>query len=154
MEIQIVWGTADGKTSISAFDRALGIAGIHNYNLVMLSSIIPLNSKIIEVGTIKSQENVGDILRVVLSSITSKEKGEWISTGLGWAQADEGGVFFEHSTNQYANICESEIKEGVKDMMKSRNWNWNTKIKTRIIEHKVKDIGSAVVAAVYGTQKL
>lgn len=41
MKIDVVWGHGEGKTSLSAFDRTLLEAGIHNLNLIPLSSVIP-----------------------------------------------------------------------------------------------------------------
>jgi len=43
MRIDIVWGESEGKTLLSAFDRALLNAGIHNFNLISLNSVIPPN---------------------------------------------------------------------------------------------------------------
>ncbi len=51
MRIDIVWGGSEGKTLLSAFDRALLNAGIHNFNLIPLSSVIPPQSVIHETGT-------------------------------------------------------------------------------------------------------
>ncbi len=51
MRIDIVWGESEGKTLLSAFDRALLNAGIHNFNLIPLNSVIPPQSVIHERGT-------------------------------------------------------------------------------------------------------
>ncbi len=47
MKIYISSGRGTGPTSLSAFDAALNEAGVANYNLIRLSSIIPPDSKII-----------------------------------------------------------------------------------------------------------
>jgi len=46
MEIVLTSAIGSGKTSLSAFDDALFKAGMGNYNLIRLSSIIPKNAKI------------------------------------------------------------------------------------------------------------
>ena len=45
MEIQISTGIGIGPTQLSAFDSALNNAGVANYNLLKLSSVIPPKSK-------------------------------------------------------------------------------------------------------------
>ncbi|MCJ7816384.1 MAG: pyruvoyl-dependent arginine decarboxylase [Candidatus Aenigmarchaeota archaeon] len=47
MEIKVTHGTGEGPTALAAFDKALYDAGIGNYNLIKLSSVIPGNSKVI-----------------------------------------------------------------------------------------------------------
>lgn len=47
MEIQISTGIGIGPTQLSAFDSALNNAGVANYNLLKLSSVIPPKSKIV-----------------------------------------------------------------------------------------------------------
>lgn len=155
MEINIVWGEGEGNTKVSAFDRALAMAGIHNYNLIYLSSIIPPNSVIIESSRIENiaGAEVGDMLRVVISSNTSTKRGSWISAGLGWAQAEEGGFFIELSADSRAEDCKEKIIDGAEDMMSVRDWNWNTKINVRVVEHRVKNPSAVVVAAVYAPLK-
>jgi arginine decarboxylase len=37
--IRIVRGTATGPTAMAAYDAALAAAGVHNYNLVSVSSV-------------------------------------------------------------------------------------------------------------------
>ena len=151
MEIHIVWGKGEGRTEVSAFDKALAMAGIHNYNLIYLSSIIPSDSVIIESGKIGgiAGAEVGNMLYVVISKNASTKKGSWISTGLGWVQAEEGGIFIEISMDSRAEDCRRKIIEGTEDMMAVRDWKWNTEIKTKVIEHKVEKPSAVVVAAVY-----
>ena len=44
MKIIVTSGTGEGPTSLAAFDAALLDAGVANYNLICLSSIIPPGS--------------------------------------------------------------------------------------------------------------
>jgi arginine decarboxylase len=59
MIIQINSGKGTGDTEIAAFDEALHCAGIHNLNLLYLSSVIPTKSKIQE-GPITVTAKHGD----------------------------------------------------------------------------------------------
>jgi arginine decarboxylase len=155
MEIHIVWGEGEGKTTVSAFDKALAMAGIHNYNLIYLSSVIPPGSVIIEsckMGYIVGA-GVGDMLRVVISRKISTKTGSWISAGLGWVQAEEGGIFIELATDSRAEECKELLIEGVADMMSVRDWNWTTEINDRVVEHGVESTSAVVVAAIYAPQK-
>ena len=47
MKIKVTYGTGEGLTKLAAFDRALFNAGIANYNLIKLSSVIPKNSEVL-----------------------------------------------------------------------------------------------------------
>lgn len=153
-KIRIVWGCSEGPTKISAFDSALEKAGIHNLNLIKLSSIIPPNTEVIEVGKIQQTELVGFIGKVVLAHIESVDC--WIATGLGWAIAEEGGVFVESTLLGRSKDCKEEIIKGLKNMMKRRNWNWKLKPKVKTLEVKAQSsaFSSIVVAAVYCIEPL
>ena len=147
MRIDIVWGESEGKTLLSAFDRALLNAGIHNFNLIPLSSVIPPQSVIHETGTYTSSDRVGEILYVVISSLSSHKSNALISAGLGWVQTQEGGLLIESKGEFSREECEEEIRVGLTDMMEAREWSG--KIEMKVITNKVKEIANVTVAAVY-----
>jgi len=147
MEIKIVWGKSEGKTKISAFDKALLKAGIHNFNLVSLSSVIPQDATVSEVETYESSRKIGDILYVVISSFSSSKPNAQISAGLGWVQTKEGGLFIESRGEYGQKECEEEISKGLNEMLLARGWKGE--IKMRVVTHKVKEIANVTVAAVY-----
>ena len=147
MKIEVVWGKSEGKTLASAFDRALMQAGIHNYNLIPLSSVIPSGAMVQEVGSYHSSGGVGDILYVVLSSFSSSKPSGQISAGLGWIQVDEGGLVFESKGECSPEECEEEIRRGLGEMMSTRGWSGE--IKMKVITHEVREIANVTVAAVY-----
>jgi arginine decarboxylase len=149
MKIYVVWGTAEGSTAVSAFDRSLSRAGVHNFNLIQLSSIIPPGVDVVESGTYPVQGGVGKIRHVVLSSFTSHVPGVTISAGLGWAMAKEGGVFFEAKGEYTGDRCKAEVERGLHEMMSIRDWNWIEPARIKVVEHRVTSIGNAMVAAVY-----
>jgi arginine decarboxylase len=147
MKIDIVWGKSEGKTVLSAFDKALFQAGIHNLNLLQLSSVIPQNAVVEEVGKTDPQKKVGDILYVVLASTGSRKPGVVITAGLGWVQTEHGGLFLESEGEMSQEECEEELRAGLKEMLKVRDWDG--KINTRVISHKVENIANVIVSAVY-----
>lgn len=83
---------------MSAFDAALKAAGVYNYNLIILSSIIPPNSKVEKVDRYVSPEaEYGHKLYVVMAEERSNETGKFIAAGIGWYQFEDGrGIFVEH----------------------------------------------------------
>lgn len=149
MNIEIVWGTGEGRTNLSAFDAALSDAGIHNYNLVTLSSVIPENATVESVGEHDRQWDVGELVAVILAENESNVTGETIAAGLGWATADEGGIFFEAAAESSTNV-EVLVERGIQTAKNERDgWNWESGINTRIVEHTVEENGAAVVSAIY-----
>lgn len=47
MQIQISEGVGNGPTELAAFDQALVNAGVANYNLIYLSSVLPPGSEVV-----------------------------------------------------------------------------------------------------------
>jgi len=149
-KIIIVRGTGEGSTALSAFDDALHHAGIGNFNLVELSSIIPENAVIELKEKYDVPYEIGQIQPAVISHNESNEKGLEISAGLGWSLANEGGVFIEISGCFSEHKCLSDINTTLNDMMKRRTWNWTGKTNDYTVTTTVKDnFSSAVVCAVY-----
>ena len=50
LTIRVSSGKGVGRTRLSAFDAALHAAGVGNFNLLRLSSVIPRGSEVTEVG--------------------------------------------------------------------------------------------------------
>lgn len=147
MKIDIVWGKDEGKTVLSAFDKALLKAGIHNFNLISLSSVIPLNSVVKEIGVYRSSNEIGKIQYVVIASYGSKKSNITISAGLGWVQTEQGGLFIESKGEFSQEECEEEITVGLREMLAARGWRGE--IKMKVISHRVREIANVTVAAVY-----
>lgn len=120
--ITLTKGTGTGDTRIAAFDAALFNAGIANYNLIRLSSVIPPGSKI-EIGKaeVKADE-FGHKLYVVYASQIEDEIGKDAWAGIGWVLAGDGtnkGLFTEnegHSEQEVSNL----INETLSCMIKYR----------------------------------
>lgn len=97
--IHVTKGTGTGGTKIAAFDAALFNAGIADFNLIRLSSIIPPQSVIERSPYIKSEHDFGNKLYLVYASEIQSEAGKEAWAGIGWVTATDGsqkGLFTEH----------------------------------------------------------
>lgn len=148
MDIQLVWGAGEAETALGSFDAALSRANLHNYNLVELSSIVPPDAEIVEVGALPSGRwRVGAPVATVLARETTAGGGT-VAAGIGWRQAAEGGVFVE-MTGETAEQCERRIRQGLDDAAAHRDWAWRDRGHTRIREETFEDVGTVLVAAVF-----
>jgi arginine decarboxylase (EC 4.1.1.19) len=69
--IRLVWGDGVGPTEKAAFDAALADAGLHQYNLRRLSSVIPADVTVESTGTAPELGPTGNVLDVVLAEQVS-----------------------------------------------------------------------------------
>lgn len=161
LEIKVVCGVGTGKTTLSAFDCALKDAGVYNYNLIALSSIIPPNCTVSKAKRyLTPPEEYGYRLYVIKAEIRSEEAGKFIAAGLGWYQLEDGsGIFVEHEIKGETRIAvESEIalriKNSLKDLAKFRNIKFNeSKIHSTVSIAHIKDKPTcALVLAVYQSE--
>ena len=140
--IDIVWGEGKGTTATSAFDAALIKAGIANFNLVTLSSIIPPDCTICEAGVFEGK-GTGKMLPVALTKATGR--GYQVA-GMGWVSSPQGGLLLESSGSDRTQIIH-DIEHGLKEMMEKRDWDFSP-ISYRIAEADYP-LGCALVAAVF-----
>lgn len=97
-DLYVTTGTGQGPTPLAAFDRALFDAGIGNYNLVVLSSVVPIGALIHRKQWHGRDEEWGHKLYVVLAEQREDVVGREAWAGLGWVQSEEDGrgLFVEH----------------------------------------------------------
>ncbi|SFR89895.1 arginine decarboxylase [Halomicrobium zhouii] len=147
--IRLVWGAGEGPTELSAFDAALAEAGVHNYNLVTLSSVIPAGPDIEVVGTAPDLGPVGDELHVVESSAVAAP-GESVAAGVGWARSESGrGIFYEVDGDDPESV-EAEIREGLAAGRELRDWRFVDEQVVVESATATDEYAGAVVCAVYG----
>jgi arginine decarboxylase len=125
VNIHIGSGLGTGPTKLAAFDSALNDAGIANYNLLILSSVIPPNSNIIEhdgAATDKLPGAWGDRLYLVQAEMRIDTPGIEAWAGIGWVQdAETGrGLFVEHEGLSEAAV-RGDIEKSLKALMATRN---------------------------------
>lgn len=117
MRIEVICGTGTGETTLSAFDAALKNSGIHNFNLIVLSSVIPPHSEVVRVDRrILKNDEWGNRLYVVKADVRSEIVGDYIAAGLGWYQLEDGrGMFVEHSgTSDSEEEVETKVKNRIR----------------------------------------
>jgi arginine decarboxylase len=129
MIINVAYGIGTGPTKLSAFDSALNNAGIANYNLLKLSSIIPPESRIINCngripkGEIKGKW--GDKLYVVMAEkrVDTPNTEAW--AGIGWVQDKKTGkgLFVEHE-GESKSAVKRDITQSLEALMATRNVNF------------------------------
>ena len=95
--IRVFSASATGPTALAAFDRALQVGGVHDTNLIMLSSIVPSGADVKFEVPSSGEFTVGDRLYCVLAEQRAVERGSEAWAGLGWAvdQSGDGGIFVE-----------------------------------------------------------
>jgi arginine decarboxylase len=129
MEILIASGVGSGPTKLSAFDAALNHAGIANYNLLRLSSVIPPNSKlkVIESKSTKNEisklpGNWGDRLYIVMAEYRVDTPNAEAWAGIGWVQDNKTGkgLFVEHEGGSEKTV-RKDIKDSLSALMATRN---------------------------------
>ncbi len=126
MKIHLATGLGSGPTTLSAFDAALNDAGIANYNLLRLSSVIPPNTEIV-----KHQDGIdpalmpggwGDRLYVVMAEQRAQKPNSEAWAGIGWVQEKESkkGLFVEHEGGSEAAV-RRDIEQSLTALMATRN---------------------------------
>ena len=95
----IVSGCGKAKEKLASFEMALRDAGIAEYNLVKVSSILPPNCKIINKKKGISMLSPGQIVFVVMSEQSTNEPGRQITASVGIAippDRSKHGYLSEH----------------------------------------------------------
>lgn len=125
MQIHIATSKGKGRTPLAAFDAALNNAGVANYNLLVLSSVIPPATEItIEPDAIPSEimpGEWGDRLYVVMAEYRATKPGAEAWAGIGWVQDPETkkGLFVEHEGSDEQSV-RKDIEMTLKGLMKTR----------------------------------
>lgn len=99
LTIRLATGTGTGPTALAAFDAALVDCGIANFNLLKLSSVIPMGAALEHPETPSVPAGGwGDRLYVVMAEQRASDPGEEAWAGIGWVRDAESGrgLFVEH----------------------------------------------------------
>lgn len=162
MNIHIVAASGKGTTLLSAFDNGLNKAGVCNYNLVLLSSIIPPGSKIVRTRKYQAPpSDFGRRLYVVKAEVRTEETGKFITAGIGWYQLPDGrGFFVEHGLKgETRTAVRSEIRarifNSLADLCRFRRIPFKrSRVNSAIATTQIKDAPTCVLAlAVYKSEK-
>jgi arginine decarboxylase len=124
----------EGLTELSAFDDALLRCGVHNYNIIPLSSVIPPGTEVVDAAVDPAPDHeFGHRLYVVKAEARSSEPDSVVAAGIGWYQWDDGrGVFVEHedmvplgSIEHVRTHISNQITTTLHDLVERRGAHWN-----------------------------
>jgi arginine decarboxylase len=155
--IRVSRGTGSGPTRLAAFDRALQDAGLADYNLIRLSSVIPPKAVVREVSSLDSVAAThGDVAYCVYADAYASTPGEEAWAGVAWAHHHDNtgaGLFVEHSGATEATV-RRDLESTLQAMSLSRGNSYRQSgqmLSSAVcIDHPV----CAVVVATYGTVAL
>ncbi len=112
MTIYLAKAVGRGSTELAAFDAALVAAGVANFNLIRLSSVIPPDGEVVEVERCPFAQDArwGDRLYAVYAEQRSSVPGAQVWAGVGWVQDRETGcgLFVEHE-----GACEQDVRQQI-----------------------------------------
>lgn len=115
-------GVGRSISRLVSFDKALIDAGVGNYNLVKLSSILPAGCE--KVDSIDIPE--GSLLPTAYSTITSDREGDVLVSSIGVGipvDKSKVGVIMEHSTiNKGVTVTTNELLEMIEEAFLYRGW--------------------------------
>lgn len=139
--------SAEGFSTLNAFDVALLKSGVGNTNLVKMSSILPprctKKDKIIL--------PLGDLVPVAYAAITSSKKGETIAAAVAIAipkDKSKNGLIMEYEDR---NVTKEEAEKHVREMaewgMEYRGYEID-RIESMAVSHEVVNHGAAFACVV------
>ena len=138
----LVAGSGEGHTPLTAFDRALLQAGIGNVNIIRVSSILPSGA----VYKPDLQIPPGSLVPSAYGYIASEQPGSIIAAAVGVGIAEDGfGVIMEHAGFLKKEEAEQIVCLMVQEAFKVRGLTI-AEFKSASAEHRVKKAGCALAA--------
>lgn len=151
MRIQISEGTGIGPTELSAFDQALVNAGVANYNLIYLSSVLPPDSEVVyESEPKQSPKEWGNRLYVVMAQKRTSQRNQEVWAGIGWIQDRKSrrGLLVEHEGNSEAEV-RADIDHSLTALARNRHMQFGPH-QMHVVGTKCTDLPTcALVVAVF-----
>ena len=140
-------GSAEGGSSLNAFDNALLAAGIGDLNLIKVSSIAPAGVEVVAPYHIAP----GTLVPVVYTSRISHQAGESIACAIAVGLAKDGGsgLVMEYSGTGDAHLAENMVRRMVEEGFAKRRRDLGEVIVVTA-EHRVAKLGAVVAACVFG----
>lgn len=156
LTIRVATGSGVGATELSAFDAALLDAGIGNFNLVCLRSVIPPGSEIVDCdGPAEVTGEWGDRLYLVMAEHRTNQPNSEVWAGIGWVQDEETGkgLFVEHHGTSREQVAR-DITDSLATLVGSRPEERFGPVQQRIEGRRCeRDPVSVLVAATYETAR-
>jgi len=143
--ISVVAGSGEGRTELTAFDRALMDAGIANLNFLRVTSILPAGTAVVPVPALEP----GTLTPAVYARIASHTPGERIAAAVGvGVSPDAYGVIMEYSHSGTGENAEGIVRSMVEEAMALRDLPLE-RVVVAVKEHVVQRIGCVVAAVVF-----
>lgn len=128
LTIRVSTGTGTGRTTLAAFDAALASAGVSDFNLVRLSSIVPPGSRVLTVdGHEQLRGHHGDILYCVYARAHAVLPGHEAWAGIAWSRRDDGsgaGLFVEHEGPSREQVS-TDLTHSLEDLSATRGGTYH-----------------------------
>lgn len=146
--------SAEADTELMSFDKALQRCGIHNANILKVSSVVPTDAELIEEADsdrLNSLIDPGDFYPVVISKEISSTQGEKIFAAVAGCRFESGyGVNVEiHGSDRTYEDVREEAVEMLKGMADRRDEEIQEEIIFEYNSAEVEDTCCVLSAAVY-----
>jgi arginine decarboxylase len=152
--IKVSTGSGAGPTQLAAFDAALFAAGVADYNIIRLSSVVPPHTVVREVtGSDQIEGALGDVAYCVYAAAYASTPGERTWAGLAWAVDDNqsgAGLFVEHTASSESAVRQ-DLYATIAAMSLTRGLRYRVAGLTVSSAVCVDHPACAVVIATYGT---
>ncbi len=128
MHIQVSEGIGIGPTELSAFDQALVHAGVANFNLIYLSSVLPPNSEVrVATKAKRPKGEWGDRLYVVMAQKRTSQRNQEAWAGIGWLldPKTRQGLLVEHEGHS-ENEVRADIASSLTALARNRGMEFST----------------------------
>jgi len=140
----LVAGSAEGDTKLTAFDKALLVAGVGNLNLLRVSSILPPGAEYSQRLDIPP----GSLTPIAYGTISSETPGRLISAAIGVGIISGSfGVIMEFTGMCTKAEAETRVEKMVREALAIRN-ALPERIMIKATEHTVEKVGCSFAGAV------
>lgn len=151
--IALSGGLGQGPTLLAAFDAALLDAGVANYNLICLSSVIPPGSHIERRRWHTPAEHWGQRLYCVLSQMREDRPGHTAHAGIGWVRdAYTGAGLFVELHDHDPDRLDADLRTTLAAMQTTRGIDFGTAHTEIASATCIAQPVCALVIAVYASQ--
>lgn len=128
LTIRVSAGSGTGRTTLAAFDAALAAAGVSDFNLIQLSSVVPPGSRVLEVdGREQLPGDHGDALYCVYARAHASLPGHEAWAGLAWSLRDDdsgAGLFVEHDGPSHEQVS-TDLTHSLEDLSATRGGRYH-----------------------------
>jgi len=158
-KVVLTTGTGKGESELAAFDNALHTAGIHNANIIQVSSLIPPGAELAvepDRDELEQQISIGGLHPMVVADVsaaaTYHDSGQTLTAAIGAGELDAGyGVNVEaHDIGADTDAIREECREMLVELAETRNAILESSTCV-VAQDQVPEAGAtaAVAAAVY-----